>query len=117
MDGCTGIDEERQRARKEKFISNSIRFGVLGLVSLALSSALGLFGSRGFITEHQFPYRGRNALIIRDDRRFSFDEYFMKIDNDKIIFGELRDDLGNIINISTGGYSIKKAEGERRLEE
>ncbi|GAI30010.1 unnamed protein product [marine sediment metagenome] len=52
---------------------------LVGAITFGLASFNGDFGSRGAETVYSFTYKGKGALVRREDRRLGPDEYYLAI--------------------------------------
>lgn len=95
--------------------SDALKQGILlsllggGLVLLATLN--GCWGARGIKDEYSFQYRGKPAVIKREDIRYGFDNYWIEMDSkDKVKDGDLISDDGKLIHINGAHYKVRDAD-------
>ena len=73
---------------------------ILGLAGM-VQKEIGYIGSRGISIEIAMRYHGEPLKIMRIDKRFADDRFYILLPNgDLILSGRITDDNGNIIGIA-----------------
>jgi len=88
--------------------ASKISSGLLALAFLGVIGDDGLFGSRRIERVHSFQYQGQYAKLLKNNRRFAADLYWVEVNGDSIVNARLTsDDHREIVHVEERGYSIE----------
>jgi len=92
----------------ENILSVGIAAGIVGGAIFGVSCLAGAWGVRGTIDEYTSQYKGKPAIVQKNDVKWGPDTYHILLDGrDKITAGKIVTDDNKLIEIFGNSYSVK----------